>query len=83
MPAINIDKNKVDRIVWNTLRGLQDNGAHPAEIIIALAQCVGRMIATMGETGGAGPIAQRELVDIAIKQMAAAIEAGSSPIIHG
>ena len=81
MTTIQIDREKVDRIVYNTLRGLQDHGAHPAEIVLALSECVGRTIWAMGDAG-IGAIAQRELVDIAIKHMAKAIEEGQKGVIQ-
>ena len=81
MTTVKIDRQKVDKIVYNTLRSLQENGAHPAEVILALSECVGRTIWAMGDAG-VGAIAQRELTDIAIKHMAKAIEEGQKGVIQ-
>ena len=73
MTTLNIDTNKVERMSMDALKLYSDSGAHPAEVIIALAQATGRVIAAMS---GMGEMVQRELLDLAVKQMAAAIEAG-------
>ncbi len=77
--TINLDKQKIDRIVKDTLTNLDRNGAHPLEIIVALSQCVGRVIAAFG-AHGADDVVMRELVDIAVKQMATAVEYGKGKV---
>ena len=69
---VNVDKEKIERMVRHTLHGISGQGAHPGEVILALSECVGRVIVTIEGDG----ILKRELVDLAIKQMAQAIEAG-------
>lgn len=76
MTTINIDKQKVQFLVFATLNQLSDSGLHPAEIVIAMSECAGRVIAAMDND-----IAQRELLDLAIKQMSGAILAQRSNII--
>lgn len=68
MTKLSIDKQKVNHIVFDTLNRLSDSGAHPAEIIFALSECVGRVIGSMPSE-----MAQRELLDLSIKQMTGAI----------
>lgn len=68
MTTLHIDKQKVNHIVFDTLNRLSDSGAHPAEIIFALSECVGRVIGSMPSE-----MAQRELLDLSIKQMTGAI----------
>lgn len=81
MTTLNTDTKKIERMSLDALKLYSDSGAHPAEVIIALAQATGRVIASMSTQG---EIVQRELLDIAIKQMAAAIEAGLPRVIpHG
>ena len=81
MTTLNIDTKKVERMSLDALKLYSDSGAHPAEVIIALAQAVGRVIASMDAHG---EIAQRELLDLAIKQMATAIMKGLPSVIsHG
>lgn len=78
--TVTIDKEKVDRIVRETLTSLENNGAHPVEVIVALSQCVGRVIAAFG-MHGASEVTLKELVDVAVKQMATAIEHGRNRVI--
>ena len=81
MATLNIDTKKVERMSMDALRLYSDSGAHPAEVVLALAQATGRVIASLVPQG---EIVQRELVDLAVKQMAAAIEAGLPRVIpHG
>ena len=79
MTQLNIDTKKVERMSLDALKLYSDSGAHPAEVVIALAQATGRVIASLS---GQGEIVQRELLDLAVKQMAAAIEAGLPKIVH-
>lgn len=73
MTTLNIDTKKVERMSLDALKLYSDSGAHPAEVIIALAQATGRVIASVS---GMGEMVQRELLDLAVKQMAGAIERG-------
>ena len=65
MTTLNIDVHKVERMSMDALKLYSDSGAHPAEVIIALAQATGRVIASMSPQG---EIVQRELLDLAVKQ---------------
>lgn len=76
MAQINIDQAKVTRIVRDTLSRVSDTGAHPAEIIIAMSECAGRVIGSID-----GDIAQRELLDLAIKQLSGAILSARERIV--
>lgn len=62
-----IDKDKHGRMVRNLL--IEVRGAHPAEIVLAMGEAVGRVIAGVSGTD----IVKRQLVDVAVKQMASAI----------
>ncbi len=72
-----IDMQKKARMVKDALMLFNESGAHPGEVVLALSEACGRVIASID-----GDMVKRELVDIAIKQMAASIEAGSSRIIQ-
>lgn len=80
MTQVPIDKAKVSRMVTQTLKHFHDSGAHPAEVVIALGEAMGRVIAATAEMG-LNEIAQRELLDIGIKQCTNAILAarGDAP----
>ena len=80
MTTLNLDTNKVKRMSVDILRSLSDSGAHPIEVIVALAQCCGRVIATL-DAAGVNEVGKRDIVDLAIKQMAAAIETGQPRVI--
>jgi hypothetical protein len=67
MTTVNIDKAKVSRMVTQTLKQFHDSGAHPGEIVLALGESMGRVIAATADMG-ASEIAQRELLDLGIKQ---------------
>ena len=77
MTTLNIDTKKIERMSLDALKLYSDSGAHPAEVVIALAQATGRVIASLSPQG---EMLQRELLDLAVKQMAAAIERGLSQI---
>jgi hypothetical protein len=70
MGTIQIDVPKVKRMVVDTLMMFNDTGAHPAEVVLALAECIGRVIVTLPESD----IAKQELTQLAVKHMAQAIE---------
>jgi hypothetical protein len=65
---IRIDKDKHDRMVRDMLMLVR--GAHPAEIVLALGEAIGRVIA---EVAGSD-VVKTQLVNVAVKQMATAIE---------
>lgn len=65
---IHIDKDKHDRMVRDVL--MQVRGAHPAEIVLAMGEAIGRVIA---EVAGSD-VVKTQLVNVAIKQMATAID---------
>lgn len=65
-------------MVHNTLMQFNGGTFHPVELVLALAECCGRVIHQVRGSD----IARRELVDVAVKQMAAAIEAGDKRIIQ-
>jgi len=73
--AVRVDHEKVKRMVTATLRSFDDSGAHPGEIILALGESIGRVIAATHDMG-LNEIGQRELLDVAIKQMTNAILVG-------
>ena len=74
MTTVNIDKVKVNRMVTSILRNLHDSGAHPAEVVMALGEALGRVIATMDTIGGTD-IIKRELFQLAVNQVASAVSA--------
>lgn len=80
MTTLNLDNEKIKRMSFDILRNLSDSGAHPVEVVVALAQCIGRVVVSL-DGAGVSDIAKRDIVDLAIKQMAASIEAGTSNII--
>ena len=75
MATVPVDKAKVSRMVTQTLKLYHGSGAHPGEVVIALAESLGRVISALEEMG-VSEIAQRELLDVAIKQITNAIIAG-------
>jgi hypothetical protein len=72
MATIDVDKAKVNRMVTQILKHFHGSGAHPGEIVLALGESLGRVIAAVGEMSK-NEMVQRELVDLAIKQMTNAI----------
>jgi hypothetical protein len=78
MTKIDIDKEKVARMVKATLHGFHGSGAHPAEIVLALAECIGRVVASLPGS----EVPKRELVDLAIKHMAGTIMEGIPKVIQ-
>lgn len=79
MAKLEIDKEKVARIAKDTLYSVADKGAHPAELILAFANCIGLIIVHVGEKG-ASPIVQKELLDLAVTYIAKSIEQNSKTI---
>lgn len=79
MTTVRIDKEKVTKMVTGTLKMFHDSGAHPAEVVIALGEAMGRVISATGEMG-ATDVAQREMLDIGIKQITNAIIAARPQI---
>lgn len=77
MTAFNVDAQKISRMVHDTLNSFSNSGAHPVEVVLALSECVGRAIMSFPGSD----IVKQEMVDHAIKHMAASIEAGRSSII--
>ena len=77
MTTINIDKEKVGRMVRKTLQNFDNTGAHPAECIIALSESIGRIIASLP----ANDITKRDLLDMSIKHTAGTIEASMTSSI--
>lgn len=75
---LNIDKAKVDNMVRQTLMGFSDSGAHPAEVVLALAECIGRIVFMLP----GNDLVKKDMLDLAIKQMAATIHAGMSNVIE-
>jgi DNA-binding IclR family transcriptional regulator len=74
MTTVTVDKAKVSRMVTQTLKHFHGSGAHPGEIVLALGEALGRVISAVGEMNpGMNEIVQRELVDLAIRQMTNAI----------
>ena len=67
MTTVNVDRAKVSRMVTQTLKQYHDSGAHPGEVVIALGEAMGRVISATAAMG-ATDIAQRELLDLGIKQ---------------
>lgn len=80
MATLNLDQRKVTRMSMDVLQSLSGSGAHPVEVIVALAQCIGRVVVSLDDIG-VTPIAKQELVDLAIKQMATAIDEGTKRIV--
>lgn len=80
MAELNLDHEKIKRMSMDILHGLSDSGAHPVEVVVALAQSIGRVVVSL-DRAGVSDIAKKEIVDLAVKQMAAAIEAGLPKII--
>ncbi len=78
MATYDVDTQKISRMVHDTLNSFSNSGAHPAEVVLALSECVGRVIMSFPDSD----IVKKEMVDIAIKHMAASIEAGRSQIIQ-
>lgn len=74
---VKVDKEKHDKMVRQTLMQFNGQGVHPGEVVLALSEAVGRTIATID-----GDMVQRELVDLAIKQMARAIDNGRGRILQ-
>jgi hypothetical protein len=74
---MNVDKAKHDRMVRDVLMLFNESAVHPAELVLALGEVVGRII---NQVDGSGQ-AKTELVNIAVKQMAAAIDAKQPRII--
>jgi len=74
-----IDREKVNRMVTQVLKMFHDSGAHPGEVAIALGEAAGRVIAATADMG-VSEIAQRELLDLVVKQMAQTILANKSRI---
>jgi len=72
MTQVQIDKEKVTRMVTQVLMMFHDSGAHPGEVALALGEAAGRVIAA---TSGMGlnEIGQRELLDVVVRQMTQAI----------
>lgn len=66
MTQFKIDKPKVDRMVRDTLMQFNNSAVHPAEMVIALAECIGRVINQVPGT----VIVTHQLMDLAIKHMA-------------
>lgn len=80
MTTVPIDKEKVSRMVTQTLMHFHDSGAHPGEVVLAIGEALGRVIAATSEIG-LSEIGQRELLDMGIKQATNAILA-SRPIVE-
>lgn len=74
---INIDKDKHDRMVRGFL--LEARGAHPAEIVLAMGEAIGRVIAGVSGTD----VVKTQLVNVAVKQMATAIDAAPKGSVYG
>jgi len=79
MTTVSIDKEKVNRMVTATMMHFHDSGAHPGEVVLAIGEALGRVIAATSEMG-LSEIGQRELLDMGIKQASNAILAARSPI---
>lgn len=75
---INIDKQKVNNIVRSVLLMHSDTGAHPAELVLAFSECVGRIITTLP----GNDLVKKDLLDLSIKHMAATIHAGMDRVIE-
>ena len=78
MTAINIDNEKVQRMIRKTLQNFSDTGAHHLEVVFALSGAVGQVIAKLP----GNDIAKRETLDHAIKYIAKSIEANTNVIQH-
>ena len=74
--VVPVDKDKVNRMVTDVLRTMHDSGAHPGEVVLALGESIGRVIVATNDMG-LNTIGQRELLDLAIKQITAAYIAGT------
>lgn len=74
---LNVDKQKHDRMVRDILMVFNEQSVHPAELVLALGEACGRVIHQVNGSD----IAKRELVDVAIKMMAATIEEGEKNVI--
>lgn len=72
MTTVQVDREKVLRMVAETLQNLNGTGAHPGEMVLALGESLGRIIVAVKEIGGT-EVVQKELLDLAIKQMTNAI----------
>lgn len=72
MRTVPVDKEKVTKMVTKILMDFSDSGAHPGEVVLALAEALGRIIAAVGDVSH-NEVLQRELVDLAVKQMSNAI----------
>lgn len=75
MTVVQVDREKVTRMVAALLGAINDKGAHPGEMVLALAEALGRIVVAVREAGGS-EVVQRELLDLAVKQMTNAIIAG-------
>ena len=78
MTQVNIDKQKVAKMVQQFFQVFNDQGAHPAEVCFALSETLGRVISSLNS----GDIVKKELLDLSIKHMAGSIESSfnHSPI---
>lgn len=79
MAQVPIDKEKVNRIVTATLLSLHDSGAHPVEVLLALGECIGRVLVATGEMG-VNDVARRELFNMTIKQITNAVLAAEPKV---
>ena len=66
-------------MVTQTLKHFHGSGAHPGEVVLALGEALGRVISAVGDMGG-NEVAQRELLDLGIKQCTNAILASRGEI---
>lgn len=74
---LNVDKAKHDRMVRDILMMFNESAVHPAELCLALGEAVGRIV---NQVDGSGQ-AKTQLVNMAVQQMARAIDQKQSSII--
>lgn len=67
---LDIDKDKQKRMVRDILMQFNGSALHPAELVLALSEALGRVIAQVEGSD----MAKQELTELAIKHMATAIE---------
>lgn len=81
MNEITLDNRKINDMSMDILKHFSGTGAHTVEVVCALAQAIGRIVVALGEAG-MSDLDKRTLVDLAIKQIAVAIETGQKQIIR-
>lgn len=71
MAKIAIDKQKVGGICRDVMRSLQGSGAHPVEIMLGLAEAIGRVVSQTDATD----MAKMDMINISIQHIGDTLEA--------